>query len=102
VRGGEQGTARPLALLCQVGERLCEFPPGKTFPGIMISCSLSGTYSLGLPIMAKHYQKRIRSSRYLGSFLSKLCFGFCLWGYLRNSINGEDAIQDRSGALRLG
>ena len=65
VRGGEQGTAGSFRILCELGERLCEFPAGKTFPRKMIWCRVSGASSLDLPVMAEHYQKRIETSRYL-------------------------------------
>ena len=65
VHGGEQGTAGLFAILCELGERLCQFPAGKTFPRTVIWCKLSGGSSLGLLGMIERYQKRIEASRYL-------------------------------------
>ncbi len=67
VRGGEQGATGPFATLCELGEKLCQCPAGKTFPRtmIMIWYRLPGASSLGLLGIIEHYQKRIEASRYL-------------------------------------
>jgi hypothetical protein len=65
VHGREQGATGPFATLCELGEKLCQCPAGKTFPRTMIWYKLSGASSLGLLGIIEHYQKRIEASRYL-------------------------------------